>query len=263
MSDGEDSEAEEFTESLVYIGFNRVTAEVIVKQGFTSPMMLLTVTEDSLSEMTRQVARSNPPNGVTFPFVSVNLLKGYRHWAASQMRCGLEANSEDFSRSKAGEAVERMQEEKKLVDGMDAMTPKKPKVLKNLSSWVKWWESWDNYIYHFRAEARCPLSYIHRLHTEVTNEIREVEYEDLDDHLMNNTVLEGQHYSIDNKRYYAEFKSYISDGPGWTFIKHFDVKKDGRGAVLALKKQCEGESANMTIKVKAYARFVPVHWTST
>jgi hypothetical protein len=104
MSDGEDSE--EFTESLVYIGFNRVTAEVIVKQGFTSPMMLLTVTEDSLSEMTRQDARSNPPNGVTFPFVSVNLLKGYRHWAASQMRCGLEANSEDFSRAKAGEAVE-------------------------------------------------------------------------------------------------------------------------------------------------------------
>jgi hypothetical protein len=98
------------------------------------------------------------------------------------------------------------------------------------------------------------LSYIHRLHTEVTNEIREVEYEDLDDHLMNNTVLEGQHYSIDNKRYYAEFKSYISDGPGWTFIKHFDVKKDGRGAVLALKKQCEGESANMTIKAKAYAK---------
>jgi hypothetical protein len=65
MSDGEDSEAEEFTESLVYIGFNCVTAEVIVKQGFTSPMMLLTVTEDSLSEMTRQVARSNLPNGLT------------------------------------------------------------------------------------------------------------------------------------------------------------------------------------------------------
>jgi hypothetical protein len=67
MSNGEDSEAEEFTESLVYIGFNRVTADAIVKQGFTSPMMLLTVTEDSLSEMTMQVARSNPPNGVTFP----------------------------------------------------------------------------------------------------------------------------------------------------------------------------------------------------
>ncbi len=78
--------------------------------------------------------------------MSINLLKGFQHWAASQVRCGLDANSEDFSRAKAEEAVERMQEEKKLVDGMDAMTPKKPEVLKNLSSWVKWWESWDNYI---------------------------------------------------------------------------------------------------------------------
>jgi hypothetical protein len=72
--------------------------------------------------------------------------------------------------------------------------------------------------------------------------------------LINNTVLEGQHYSIDNKRYYAEFKNYVSDGLGWTFIKHFNVRKDGCGAVLALKKQCEGESANMTIKAKAYAK---------
>ncbi|KAI2506122.1 hypothetical protein MHU86_8353 [Fragilaria crotonensis] len=253
MQDSDD-ESEEFTEALVYIGFNRVTAEAIVAQGFTSPLTLLTVSEDSLSEMTRQVARNNPRQGVNFPFVSVNLLKGFRHWTASQIRCGLEANSEDFSRAKAEEAVDRMQEEKKLLDGMDAMTPRKPEVLKNLSLWVKWWESWDNYIYHFRAEARCPLSYIHRAHTEVTNEVRDVEYDDLDEHLVNNTVLEGQHYAIDNKRYYAEFKSYISDGPGWTFIKHFDAKKDGRGAVLALKKQCEGESANMTIKAKAYAK---------
>ena len=260
-SDSDESEAGEFTEALVYIGFNRLTAEAIVDQGFRSPAMLLTVTEGSISDMARQVARSNPPKGVTFPFVSVNLLKGFRHWAASQIRCGLEANSEDFSRAKAEEAVERMQEEKKLVDGMDAMTPKKPEVLKNLSSWVKWWESWDNYIYHFRAEARCPLSYIHGVHTEVTDEVRAVEYEDLDDHLINNTVLEGQHYVIDNKRYYAEFKSYISDGPGWTFIKHFDVKKDGRGAVLALMKQCEGESANMTIKAKAYAKLSSSQYT--
>ena len=148
-----------------------------------------------------------------------------------------------------------MQEEKKVVDGVETMTPKKPKVLKNLSLWVKWWELWDNYIYHFQAEARCPLSYIHRAHTEVTNEVRNVEYDDLDDHLVSNTMLEGQCFAIDNNRYYAEFKSYISDGPGRTLVKHFDAKKDGRGAVLALKKQyAEGESTNMTIKVKAYAK---------
>ena len=73
MQDSDD-ESEEFTEALVYIGFNRVTAETIVAQGFTSPLTLLTVSEDSLSEMTRQVARNNPRQGASFPFVSVNLL---------------------------------------------------------------------------------------------------------------------------------------------------------------------------------------------
>jgi hypothetical protein len=73
---GSDEESEEFTEALVHIGFNRVTAETIVAQGFTSPLTFLTVSEDSLSKMTRQVARTNPRQGVNFPFVSVNLLKG-------------------------------------------------------------------------------------------------------------------------------------------------------------------------------------------
>ena len=63
MSESDESEAEEFTEALVYIGFNRLTAEAIVQQGFRSPEMLLTVSEDSLSDMARQVARSNPPKG--------------------------------------------------------------------------------------------------------------------------------------------------------------------------------------------------------
>jgi hypothetical protein len=53
-----------------------------------------------------------------------------------------DANSEDFLWAKAKKAVERMQEEKKLVNRMDAITQKKPEDLKNLSSWVKWW--WES-----------------------------------------------------------------------------------------------------------------------
>jgi hypothetical protein len=44
------------------------------------------------------------------------------------------------------------------------------------------------------------------------------------------------------------------DGPGWSFIKRFDKnKKDGRGAVLALKSQAEGTSAKLTRKQTAFA----------
>ena len=67
-------------------------------------------------------------------------------------------NFKDFLRAKAVKAVEWMQEEKNLVSRINVMTMKKPEVLNYLITWVKWWESWDNYIFHFRAEARCPLS---------------------------------------------------------------------------------------------------------
>ena len=44
------------------------------------------------------------------------------------------------------------------------------------------------------------------------------------------------------------FKSHILDKP---VFKHFDVKKDGQEVVLALKKQREGEDANI---IKAYTK---------
>ena len=47
------------------------------------------------------------------------------------------------------------------------------------------------------------------------------------------------------------FKSHILDKPVWTLFKHFDVKKDGQEVVLALKKQREGEDANI---IKAYTK---------
>jgi hypothetical protein len=71
-----DNKSEAFTVALAYIGCNMVTAETIVDQGFTSPLTLLTVSEDSLSKMTRQDTTNNPRERVSFPFISVNLLKG-------------------------------------------------------------------------------------------------------------------------------------------------------------------------------------------
>jgi hypothetical protein len=42
--------------------------------------------------------------------------------------------------------------------------------------------------------------------------------------------------------------------PGWSFIKAFDQTKNGRGAVLALRHQCEGTLAVQSRKASAYAK---------
>ena len=68
------------------------------------------------------------------------------------------------------------------------------------------------------------------------------------------TVLSGEHFMIDNRRYYVEFKALIADGPGWSFIKAYDTSQDGRKAILALKAQCEGLSFRLNKKAQAYKK---------
>ena len=55
---------------------------------------------------------------------------------------------------------------------------------------------------------------------------------------------------------YDELKLLVVDGPGWSFIKKFDKKKQGRKAVLALRMQAEGTSAKISRKAAAYASIV-------
>jgi hypothetical protein len=58
---------------------------------------------------------------------------------------------------------------------------------------------------------------------------------------------------LDNRTLYDKFKDLVVDGPGWSFVKKFDKRKDGRGAVMALKTQAEGTSLKLTRKQATYA----------
>ena len=104
-----------------------------------------------------------------------------------------------------------------------------------------------------RGAALCPLAYLIREHSEVTEEIAEIDFDTDDARLIATTLHSGEHFDIDNVTLYEELKPLVVDGPGWGFIKKFDKTKDGRGAVLALKAQAEGQSATFTRKSKAYA----------
>jgi hypothetical protein len=51
---------------------------------------------------------------------------------------------------------------------------------------------------------------------------------------------------------YDKFKPLVVNGPGWSFVKKFDNKKQGRKAVLVLKTQAEGTSAEISHKAAVY-----------
>lgn len=68
-----------------------------------------------------------------------------------------------------------------------------------------------------------------------------VNYNSVDDYLMATTKLEGDHYKIDNAQLYNDIKPLLVDGAGWAFVKRYNRRKDGRGAVMALRKQAKGK----------------------
>jgi hypothetical protein len=82
--------------------------------------------------------------------------------------------------------------------------------------------------------------------------MREEVYESHVKKLIACTILSGEHYRIDNESVWVELKSLVIDGFAWSYIKKFEKTQDGRGAVLALKRQCEGKTSIKTRKNAAY-----------
>ncbi len=106
----------------------------------------------------------------------------------------------------------------------------------------------------FEGPPNAPISYVFREHQLVDAAMHIANYKDHDKRLINTTVLAGPWFELDNQRVYEEFKALILKGPGWSFIKTYDRTKNSRGAVLALRRQCEGTSAVQSRKASAYAK---------
>jgi hypothetical protein len=95
--------------------------------------------------------------------------------------------------------------------------------------------------------------YVVRDHDEVDEEIRDAEYESHSKKIGAIVLLSGQHFTVDNESVWEIVKSLVIDGFGWSFVKRYDRTMDGRAAVLALRRQCEGKTSIKTRKNKAYA----------
>ena len=83
--------------------------------------------------------------------------------------------------------------------------------------------------------------------------MREADYDTHTKRVTAIVLLSGEHYAVDNVSLWEIVKSLVIDGFGWSFVKKFDRSMDGRGAVMALRRQCEGKTSIKTRKNKAYA----------
>lgn len=232
-------------------GFNDMTADFIFGQGFESPGHLLLVTTSDLRDLVRNASR-NLPEDVTFPFLAVKKLMAFRHWVAQRTNTGDSTSAVEFTDAECNAALLELRNSEERDESEKGVDVSKADALKTTGMWFKFNEKFINYISQIRGRAKAPLSYLLRAHVQVTDALRAATYDTTDDRLIATLLHTGEHYASDNKRLWNELKSLTVDGTGWTYIKRFNRNEDGRAAYLALKAQCEGNSALHTKKVKAY-----------
>lgn len=247
-----------FRAALQRIGFNAATQDAINENGFLTILDLTTVEEDDLDRLPKHLeswrdADEAPEDQVRVPFVSLKRLKAMRYWVLSQRWLGAEPQAAHFTNAVLEETLLRMQQNKDYKEATEEMAVSKPEKFSEMAKWTKFYELFVTYLSRVKGAANLPLTYLVREKGEVTQEIRDAEYETTEDRLIATTVHSGNHYAIDNKTLYDELKPMVIDGPGWSFIKQYDKSKDGRKAFLALKQQAEGQAAKLARKTKAYA----------
>lgn len=241
------AETNAFRAALGCIGFNAMMQAAINSNGFNLLQDLLTIhQDDDLDKLPKHLKawrnlNQNPDDQVRVPFVSLKCLKVMHYWVLTQHWIGNTATAAGFTNVVLNQTLERMQAKKDY------------KADCNLSKWMKFWELFTTYVGRVKGAASVPLSYLVREHGEVMHEIKDAEYETMEDRLIATTVHTGNHYQLDNYTLYDELKPLVIEGLGWGFVEQFDKTKDGRKAVLALKTQAKGLAVKLTRKMKAYA----------
>jgi hypothetical protein len=256
-----------FTQALIRCGFNQDTADSIWAEGFDNLDVLAQVSVEDVDAMIKNVRETRRAQGaaaqgnVTFTFMAVHHLKALQNRAKERIRTGRPLQPGLFTRVEMNNAVTQlsrktMHEEVHEDEDMD-----KPSELTDLNKWEIFWERFESYMSRLHGAAKCPYTYVFREEADVNAATHAAVYQDHDAWLVATTLLQGDWFTIDNQCVYDEFKNLVVKGPGWSFAKAFDRTKDGRGAVLALKRQCEGTSAVQSRKAAAYARIASARYT--
>lgn len=245
-------------DALVALGFNVPASETLMYQGLTNIGDLRLLSEKEVDEMIKSNQKSfrfdpdeEQEEAIFYPFLAIKKLKALRFWAVMTGRTGKIVDPSLFTSEKCMEVLQRMEEEKE--HNSEKIRPDRPEELKVIRNWATWWEKWDNYMSQIRGAAHISLRYIYRANFEGELVSDGQEYEDLDSYLYKSTLLSGQHFKLDNATVYKELKSLVVNGPLWTYVKKFDKAENGREALLALRRQMEGDSAILTRKNQAYA----------
>jgi hypothetical protein len=233
-------------------GLTAGSATAVISEGFVLPGDFLKCTEKDIDKLCVHISKTvDGVVGSRIPFLSIMSLKTFRYWALTSKRIGLVQNPNHYTEEEKT-FIENLQSERVDWHLANPVEPTPPPPLKDLAKWRTFWEKLDSFFTIVRGAGEIPLTYVYRPTEVPTEAMRDAEYGSNDERYYSCTILEGTHYKADNARVFSTLKTLTCDGPGWTFIRSFNATQDGRGAVLALRQQAEGDAATLTRKEQAY-----------
>jgi hypothetical protein len=233
-------------------GLNIATADYFMtEQGFENPTELMMTSRDALDTMVKNAIKSSPDN-VAFSAVAIRKLNAFKRWADERHMCGLSLSPADLTAEELEIYVLLQRADAIKVAARKEQKPIMPDILKHEKEWFKFYEKLKNYLGQVRGAAQSPILNIVREHDEPIEAIRGATYSSHTKKVSAIINLSGQHFAIDNASAWEIVKSLVIDGFGWNYVKRFDRNMDGRAAVLALRRQCEGKTSINTRKNKAY-----------
>jgi len=107
---------------------------------------------------------------------------------------------------------------------------------------------------HLAVKRGCidvPLIYVLRDHQVVTDAMRDADYGDSDEYLINVVSLTTDAFKQDNARVWEIVRPLLYGTPAWDYVKTYDRTKNGRMALRVLERRGEGEAALDARRTKA------------
>ena len=265
-------EQDAFSDCLSRIGLNAPTVDFISSLGLQRVQDLMELPLAQMNELITQVSRAVRPISTTGrqqagQYINMSLIhsrriKALRLWCNYRQAAEQDVLPTFFTDDVLPVWVAQLERlECALATTADST---KPPQLASLMKWTVWERKFSEYLLNQRSLATgAPLTYITRTHEEVTQAMRDKNYDNLDLQMIATMAFHGLIFRVDNERMYGILKEFIGDGPGWAFIQPYDATRNGLLAWKALLAQTVGQSAVDMRVSKAYNDIATAKYTGT
>jgi len=203
----------------------------LVGEGFAQMRDFLMIQPKDVAGMCTNLARI-PTNrgGSKIGAVTMKKVEALIMWCHDRKREGLELDAHAFN----GQTLEDYVMRGQLEEAGDTNSPDAPKDFKVLK-WVSWARKFETYLWQIVGKNKVPLIYVIRRDRDPN-----LPYNSEEERKVYAVAQRGDAFRFDNARVWNELQAIMADTPAWTWISKYENRKDGRGAMKALRDHYDG-----------------------